>query len=65
MEIIKEGSRDKAQGIKQFECEKCGCIFKVTSKEYRICSDFREGNSWYEVTCPSEFCHKTIIKVDE
>ena len=56
MKILKEGSLNKINKIKRFECNKCGCLFEANKNEYKISSQYNQEYVYCE--CP--FCHKTV-----
>lgn len=52
MKIIKEGDMRKLKRTRQFECDKCGCIFEADDNEY--VTDY----PYYSVNCP--FCNNRV-----
>lgn len=51
MKIIKQGKLNKPQEVKQFECKKCGCVFKADNDEYLTKSYYNE--LYYVCLCPN------------
>lgn len=58
MKIIKQGHIELLEGIKKFECEKCGCIFEANRAEYR--SGMQYNIDYYYCRCPT--CNTTVYK---
>lgn len=52
LKIIKEGTKERLDRLKRFECEKCGCIFDADKTEYESGSQYND--TYYFCKCP--FC---------
>ena len=62
MKIIKRGDPDKAKGAVQFECDRCGCIFKAEKGEWSYAPSIAQqrGEATYVCKCPC--CGKAVWK---
>ena len=52
MEIIQKGNINAIKGNIQFECERCGCIFKADKDEYETMLDCH-NELIYLCNCPT------------
>lgn len=52
MEIIKAGDISRLKHIREFECEKCGCIFRADDTEYSYVG-MQYNISYYGCDCPT------------
>jgi len=62
MKIIKQGDLDKAKDIVQFECRRCGCVFKAEKGEWAYAPQIAQqrGEATYVCTCPC--CGHNVCK---
>ena len=62
MEIVKKGDLDRLKKTRQFECTRCGCVFKAAHGEYESKQDTR--NDIYYL-CGWPTCGKTVYQSAE
>ena len=51
MEIVKKGDLDRLKKTRQFECKRCGCVFKAYKDEYEVKSEYNE--IYFTCKCPT------------
>ena len=51
MDIIKKGDLDRLRKPYQFECKRCGCVFKAYIGEYEVKSQYNE--TYLTCKCPT------------
>lgn len=62
MEIIVQGNLDKIKKTKEFNCLKCGCVFKANSGEYQY-SWSQYNESYYSCICP--YCGNKVYSTSQ
>lgn len=63
IKILKKGNLNRFNKKLTFSCKDCGCIFTACNTDYKIQYSQREGEGWYEITCP--YCKNWVTLNDD